>query len=170
MNVPVERIASHWKKILKWLKARPKTIRYDSDQDRRAGARLVNDAVAGIRAELARVRLTETEDQKLSRKEREKKLRASNKSLPKRRIRFFDGFLSLIGYHPEPAKDPTESLLNVDRLPWPVPRDLRIDALMAEIDATPKAEKKNSKFYDEMPMSRPRNRASPTSTFSTSSA
>ena len=148
MNVPVERIASHWAKILKWLKARPKTVRYDSDQDRAALCDDTRDAVAGIRSELARRRLTETEDQKLARKEREKKLRASNKALSRRRIRFFDGFLALIGYRPEPTKDPIESLLNVDHLPWPVPRDLKIDALMAEIDAVPKAEKKNSKFYE----------------------
>jgi hypothetical protein len=147
MNIPVERIASHWAKILKWLRARPKTVRYDSDQDRAALCDDTLDAVAGIRSELARLCLTETEDQKLARKEREKKLRASNKALSRRRIRFFDGFLALIGYRPEPTKDPIESLLNVDHLPWPVPRDLKIDALMAEIDAMPKAKKKNSKSY-----------------------
>jgi hypothetical protein len=135
-------VEDHWAGIRKWLDTPPKTVRYDLNQDRRALARHVANTVARIRSELAR----------LLAGKRKPKMR---KFLPLRRIRFGDGFLQLVVYRREPAKDSIESLLNVDRLPWPPPDNLKIDALLAEIDPMPEpVDPKNFTVY-EKPKYRP---------------
>jgi hypothetical protein len=132
-------IEDHWARIRKWLDTPPKTIRYDLNQDRRALARHVANTAAGIRSELARLRAGK----------RKPKMR---RFLPLRRIRFGDGFLQLVAYRPEPVKDSIESLLSVDRLPWPPPDNVKIDALLAEIDVTPKPESEKREYAPWKPI------------------
>jgi hypothetical protein len=75
-------IAEHLALILKWFTTPPKTIRHDSEVDRRALAGEIDNAVAGTRTDLAKLRLTETEEQKLARKKRRRRLNRMDKASP----------------------------------------------------------------------------------------